>query len=222
MSLGKRLSIVTPLHESTSRDCLARMNDNKVEAMLVAKKYGPEYWDGNRRYGYGGYRYLPGHWKQVAESFIQRYQLNNSSKVLDAGCGKAFLLFELQLLLPGAHLVGFDISEYGLAEKHPEFQGELLIHEAQNPLPFQDNEFDLVISLGLLHNLRLPELAIAIPEIERVGRQKYVLTESYRNEQEMFNLECWALTAESLLDDDEWRWLLTQHGYTGDFELIYF
>lgn len=222
MPIGERLSIVTPLHEATTRDCLARMNDDKVEAMVVAKRYGEDYWDGDRRYGYGGYRYLPGRWKPVAEALIERYALDDSSSVLDVGCGKAYLLHELQLLLPNARLVGFDVSQPGLDDRHPDFTGELFIHRAQDPYPFSDEEFDLVISLGVVHNLRLPELAVAIPEIERVGRQKYVMTESYRDEQEMFNLECWALTAESLLDDGEWRWLLEQHGYTGDYELIYF
>jgi ubiquinone/menaquinone biosynthesis C-methylase UbiE len=198
------------------------MNDNKVEAMIVAKKYGEEYWDGNRRYGYGGYKYIPDRWKAVAQALIDRYGLNAESSILDVGCGKAYLLYEIQKLVPGARLVGFDVSDYGLTSKHPDFSGTLTKHRAQDPFPFADKEFDLVISLGVLHNLRLPELAIAVPEIERVGVQKYVMTESYRNEQEMFNLECWALTAESILDDGEWQWVLDQSGYTGDFELIYF
>ena len=222
MTLGRRLSLITPLHESTTRDCLARMVDDKVEAMKVAKRYDSDYWDGDRRYGYGGYRYIPGRWKAVAESLIERYGLDNNSSVLDVGCGKGFLLHELQLLLPGARLVGFDVSQYGLESRLPGFHGELFIHRAQDAYPFDDSEFDLVISLGVIHNLRLPELAVAIPEIERVGKSKFVMTESYRNEEEMFNLECWALTAESLLDDGEWQWLLDQNGYTGDFELIYF
>lgn len=222
MAIGERLSLVTPLHESTKRDVLARMMDDKVEAMKVSKKYDRDYWDGNRRYGYGGYRYIAGRWKPVAEALISRYGLDNHSSVLDVGCGKGFLLYEMQLLLPGARLVGFDVSQYGLDSQHPDFRGELFVHRAQDPYPFEVDEFELVISLGVLHNLRLPELATAIPEIERVGKRKFVMTESYRNEDEMFNLECWALTAESLLDDGEWQWLLNHNGYTGDFELIYF
>ena len=66
--MGDLLNIVTPLHQATQRDYLARMVDNKVEAMLVAKKYEADYWDGDRRYGYGGYNYLPGRWKPVAEA----------------------------------------------------------------------------------------------------------------------------------------------------------
>jgi SAM-dependent methyltransferase len=220
--MGQCIDIVTPLHRQTNRDYLARMTDDKVACMRKAKEYGPDYWDGDRRYGYGGYRYLPGRWKPVALALMERYGLGVQSRVLDVGCGKAFLLYELQLLLPGIELVGFDISEHALRNRHREFTGRLFRHPAQDPYPFRDGEFDLVISLGTLHNLRLPELRVALSEIERVGRDRYVMMESYRNEQELFNLECWALTAETLLGVTEWEWLFTQFGYSGDYEFIFF
>jgi len=220
--VGELLNIATPLHQATKRDYLARMLDNKVEAMIKAKEYEFDYWDGDRRYGYGGYRYIKGRWKPVAEALIRRYGLTNSSSVLDVGCGKGFLLYEIQLLLPGARLVGFDISRHGLAQKHRHFTGTTFIHRAQDPYPFANDEFDLVISLGALHNLRIFELEVALTEIERVGKRAYVMLESYRNELELFNLECWALTAESLLDQEEWMWLYQHFGFTGDFEFIFF
>ena len=220
--MGDLLNIATPLHQATQRDYLARMVDNKVEAMLVAKKYEEDYWDGDRRYGYGGYNYLPGRWKPVAEALIERYELTNESTILDVGCGKGYLLYEIQLLLPGARIAGFDISHHGLASRHAEFRGELSIGRAEERYPFADKSFDLVISLTTLHNLRLPQLQVALAEIERVGQQGYVMLESYRNELELFNLECWALTAESLLDEGEWIWLYEHFGYTGDYEFIYF
>lgn len=220
--MGELLNIVTPLHQATSRDYLARMMDNKVEAILVAKQYEADYWDGDRRYGYGGYNYLAGRWKSVAEALIERYSLTNASEILDVGCGKGYLLYEIQLLLPDITIVGFDISHHGLASRHPDFRGNLFIGRADKPYPFPDKSFDLVISLGTLHNLRLPQLQVALGEIERVGKRAYIMLESYRNELELFNLECWALTAESLLDEGEWIWLYDHFGYTGDYEFIYF
>ena len=91
------------------------MNDDKINCMLKAKKYDLDYWDGNRKYGYGGYKYLAGRWKPVAEILIKKYNLSNNSSVLDVGCGKAFLLYEMKLLLPGLKISGFDISKYGIA-----------------------------------------------------------------------------------------------------------
>jgi SAM-dependent methyltransferase len=219
--MGRLLNLVTPLHVRTRRDCLARMVDDKVEAMRVAKRYGPDYWDGDRRYGYGGYRY-DGRWKPVAERLVETYRLRPDASILDVGCGKAHLLLELGRLLPQARLAGFDLSEHGLATAPEEIRPRLFRHDAREPFPFQDGEFDLVLSLGCLHNLRIFHLGQALRELARVGRRQFLLVESYRNEQELFNLQCWALTAESFFDQEEWVWLLEHFGYQGDYEFIFF
>jgi len=220
--MGHLLEIVAPLHGKTTREYLPRMVDDKVSCMRKAKEYEFDYWDGDRRHGYGGYQFLPGRWQPVAEALIDHYGLKAGDKVLDVGCGKAFLLYEMQLLIPELQLVGFDISSHGLAERHPDFKGTLFRHRAEDAYPFADHEFDLVISLTTLHNLRLFELQNALAEITRVSRHQYVMLESYRNEQELFNLQCWALTAESFFDTDEWIWLYEHFGYMGDYEFIYF
>ena len=220
--MGRLLNIVTPLHQATRRDYLARMVDEKVVCMLKAKEYEADYWDGDRRYGYGGYKFLPGRWKPVAQALIDIYQLKAGSKVLDVGCGKAFLLYEMLQIEPGLEVTGFDISKHGLANAHPDVKDKLFRYRAQDRYPFGDKEFDLVISLTTLHNLRIFELKTALPEIQRVGKQGYVMLESYRNELEQFNLQCWALTCESFFDTAEWIWLYKFFGYTGDYEFIYF
>jgi len=220
--MGNLVNYVTALHQSTTRTYIDRMMDDKVNCMLTAKEYEFDYWDGNRRYGYGGYKYMPGRWKTVAELLIKNYNLTNNSSVLDVGCGKAFMLYEMKLLLPGLKISGFDISKHGLAEAKKEIKKDLFIHRAQEIYPFKDKQFDLVISLGCLHNLRICELEVALKEIERVGKQGYVMLESYRNEEELFNLLCWALTCESFFDEKEWIWIYNHFGYTGDYEFIYF
>ena len=219
--MGRQLDLVTPLHQRTARQYLPRMLDDKVQCMAVAKQYGADYWDGDRRYGYGGYRY-DGRWRAVAERLIGHYGLPPDARILDVGCGKAHLLHELQQLLPQARCVGFDISEHGLADAPAAIRPQLFRYRAQDAYPFGDGQFDLVLSLGCLHNLRLFELKTALAEIERVGRQKYVMVESYRDDQELFNLQCWALTAETFLDTAEWIWLYEHFAYTGDYEFIYF
>ena len=220
--MGKLVNYVTPLHQATRRTYIDRMMDEKVHCMIKAKQYEYDYWDGDRRYGYGGYKYMPGHWKPVAESLIENYKLDNDSSVLDVGCGKAYLLYEMKLILPGLRVVGFDISNHGLSDSRPEIRDNLFIARAQDDYKFNDDEFDLVISLGCLHNLRIFELQIALSEIERVGKQGYIMLESYRNEQEQFNLQCWALTCESFFDHEEWPWIYNHFGFTGDYEFIYF
>ncbi len=218
----KKLNIITSLHTSTKRDYVARMLDEKVHCMSIAKRYGFEYWDGDRRYGYGGYRYIPGRWKPIAEAIIDQYKLSNKSKILDVGCGKGFLLYELSLLLPGAKFVGFDISAYAIEHSKQELRNNLFMHRAQDPYPFKDDFFDLVLSLNTLHNLEIFDLRIALSEIERVGINKFIVVESYRSEVELFNLQCWALTAESFFSEPEWNWIFESSEYSGDYEFIYF
>lgn len=219
--MGRLMNLVTPLHTRTSRDYLGRMQDEKIHCMEVARGYESDYWDGDRRFGYGGYRY-DGRWRTVAEAIIAQYGLGPTARILDVGCGKAHLLHELKSLLPASECVGFDISRHGLADAPEGIRPHLVRHRAQDPYPYGDGHFDLVLSLGCLHNLKIFELQSAVEEIERVGRQKYVMVESYRSEAELFNLQCWALTAEAFFDPSEWIWLYRHFGYGGDYEFIYF
>jgi SAM-dependent methyltransferase len=219
--VGRLLNIVTPLHKRIKRDYIARMTDDKVHCMLKGKEYEFDYWDGDRRYGYGGYKY-DGRWKVVAEKLIEIYHLKPDAKILDVGCGKAHLLYELKKLLPQAEICGFDISKHGLSDAPEPIRDYLFRYRAQDVYPFGDKYFDLVISLTCLHNLRLFELQTALSEIERVGKNQYITVESYRNEQELFNLQCWALTCEAFFDTAAWIWIYNHFGYTGDYEFIYF
>jgi ubiquinone/menaquinone biosynthesis C-methylase UbiE len=220
--MGRLLNVVTPMHRMTKRDYLARMVDDKVHCMLKAKEYEADYWDGDRRYGYGGYRFMEGRWTPAAQALIDIYGLKHDAKILDVGCGKAYLLYELKKLLPDAQVVGFDMSRHALAVAKEEVRPYLFRYRAQDKYPFGDKHFDLVISLTCLHNLRIYDLQTAVQEIERVGKDKFIMVESYRNELEQFNLQCWALTCEAFFDTASWIWLFGHFGYTGDYEFIYF
>lgn len=219
--MGKLRDVFTKLHKRTTRQYIERMVDDKIACMEKSKLYGYDYWDGDRRFGYGGYKY-DGRWRSVAEDLIEQYHLSNDSKILDVGCGKAFLLYELKQLLPQISIQGFDISSYAIENAKEEIKEHLFIHRAQDAYPFNDKAFDLVISLGALHNLKIYDLKKALREIERVGKEKFVMVEAYRNDTELFNLECWALTCESFFGPDEWVWLYEEFGYSGDYEFIYF
>ncbi|MDC3030989.1 class I SAM-dependent methyltransferase [Candidatus Pelagibacter sp.] len=112
--MGKELSFITSLHIATKRNYLKRMNDEKVKSMKIARKYSKDYWDGNRKYGYGGYKFIPGYWTKVAKKIIKKYKLSNNSKILDIGCGKGFLLYEIKSILKSIDIVGIDISSYAI------------------------------------------------------------------------------------------------------------
>lgn len=218
------VDFVEKLHKRTSRNYQERVCEHdKIHCSTVARKYGKDYWDGDRMYGYGGYRY-DGRWESVARDMIKHYGLESGQKVLDVGCGKGYLLYEMTKLLPGVSVSGVDISSYGLEHAKEEIQGCLIEAPAQS-LPFPDDEFDLVISLGTLHNLKIFELEKAISEINRVVKmpeKSYIMLESYRNERERVNLLYWQLTCESFYSVEEWEWIYRHFGFQGDYSFIFF
>ncbi len=218
----KKKQFITNIHQSTKRNYLERMINKKVFCMKIAKKYGKDYWDGSRKYGYGGFKYIPGRLTPVAKKLIKNYNLNNKSKILDVGCGKGYLLYEIKKIIPGAKIVGIDISKYALKNSKKEIKNYLFKSKAQEKYKYKSKYFDLVISMGTLHNLGISDLKKSVSEIERVGKKKYIMVESFRNDQELFNLQCWALTCETFLKPSEWIWLLKNFGYSGDYEFIYF
>jgi len=219
------IDFMSVLHKSTKRDYLARVNDPeypKAKAAELAKQFNYDYWDGDRRICYGGYRYLEGRWEKVARAIANHYPLPAKPKILDIGCGKGFLLYDFLKVLPDAEIYGIDISEYAIANCKPEIRNQLQIGNAID-LPWEDNSFDLVISITTLHNLHAYDLDLALREMERVGKQhKYLCVESYRNEQEKANLLYWQVTCEAFNTPEEWQWWFKQTGYTGDHSFIYF
>lgn len=216
------IDLVSELHKTTKRDYLGRVVSNdKAECAKVAKKYGYDYWDGDRKYGYGGYRY-DGRWRSVAQKLADHYNLKPGQKVLDVGCGMAHLLYELTQVVSGLIVRGIDISYYALEHSKEEVRNQLQYGLAQD-IPFGENEFDLVISLATLHNLKVFDLKKAIQEIGRVSKgSSYIMVESFRNEEEEVNLLYWQLTCASYYSVDEWEWLYKEWGYTGDYSFIYF
>jgi len=218
-----RIDFLQEMHGKTRRDYVARVVQfDKAECSTVAKRFGAEYWDGPRQYGYGGYRY-DGRWRPLADKLAAHFAIKPGDRVLDVGCGKGFLLYELTQSVPGIEAFGLDISEYGVGDAKPEVKSQIAVGNAR-ALPFPSDSFDVVISLGTLHNLPVEQTIEAFAEIERVGRspRKYVMVESFRDERERANLMYWQLTCESLLSPSSWAWAIERAGYRGDHGFIFF
>ncbi len=219
------IDFLSVVHKSTKRDYLARVNDPdfpKAKAAERAKKWDFDYWDGDRRINYGGYKYMPGRWEKVAKAMADHYGIKPGDKILDVGCGKGFLLYDFTLVVPGVEIYGLDISQYAIDNAKEEVRDRLQAGDATK-LPWPDQHFDLVYSLNTLHNLHCYDLDPALREIERVWKNnKYICVESYRTEVEKANLLYWQVTCEAFNTPDEWLWWFKQTGYTGDYSFIYF
>jgi ubiquinone/menaquinone biosynthesis C-methylase UbiE len=216
------IDFISSIHKKTNRNYLQRVCEfPKAEAATVAKRFDFDYWDGDRKFGYGGF-YYDGRWKNVAISLRDHYHLKSGDKILDVGCGKSFLIYEMMRAIPGLEIYGIDISRYALSHAKEEITPFLCEGKAEH-LPFKDHSFDFVISITTLHNLYCYNLEKALQEIERVGKKnKYIVVESYRNEEEKVNLLYWQLTCECFFTTDEWQWWFEKTGYTGDYSFIYF
>lgn len=219
------IDFMSRIHNSTRRDYLARVNDTeypKAKAAKLAKQWAFDYWDGDRRINYGGYRYMPGRWAPVGQAMIDHYDLKPGDRILDIGCGKGFQLYELTRLIPGIEVHGIDVSEYAIENAKEEIKDHLQVGHASK-LPFPDNYFDFVFSLNTLHNLHNYDLEEALREMERVGKNhKYICVESYRNEEEKANLIYWQVSCEAFCTPQEWEWWFKHADYTGDYSFIYF
>ena len=151
------IDFLSVVHKSTKRDYLARVNDSdfpKNKAADLAKKWDFDYWDGDRRINYGGYKYMEGRWEKVAKLMIDHYGLKAGDKILDIGCGKGFLLYDFTKILPGIEIYGIDVSNYALENSKEEIKDKLIYGNA-TLLPYEDNYFDFVFSLNTFHNLQL-------------------------------------------------------------------
>ena len=218
------IDFISDLHKKTKRDYLARVNDKefpKAKAAKLAKKWDFDYWDGDRRVNYGGYKYIANRWNKVINNLINHYKLPTNAKILDVGCGKGFFLYDFSKLRPKAELYGLDISKYAIDNSKPEIKKNITLGSATK-LPWEENYFDLVISINTLHNLHNFDLEKALLEIQRVGKNKYLCVESYRNEEEKANLLYWQVTCESFYNPEEWIWWFKKTNYTGDYSFIYF
>lgn len=187
------------------------------EDRKIARQFGKEFFDGERRHGYGGFSYAPRFWQPVIPSFKEHFNLNKTSSVLDVGCAKGFMLYDLSEVIPGITTAGIDLSSYAIEHSLEPIKPKLQVACATK-LPYEDSSFDLVISINTVHNLERDELAKSLREIERVSKKhSFITVDAYRNDEEKELMEAWNLTAKTMMHVDEWKKFFKEVGYTGDY-----
>ncbi len=183
----------------------------------AARKFDVEYFDGDRLSGYGGYQYHPRFWTETVRRFREYYNLAPDARILDVGCAKGFMLYDLKLLMPEARVTGIDVSQYALDHAREEVR-PFLQRGSADDLPFANASFDLVISINTIHNLDLSKCKQALREIQRVSaRHAFVTMDAWRNDAERERLLKWNLTALTYMHVDEWKRIFAEVGYTGDY-----
>ena len=128
----------------TKRNVEERGATKTEEVRSVARKFGQEFFDGDRKFGYGGFNYSPRFWQPVVPTFQKHFNLTGSSSLLDIGCAKGFMMHDLAELIPGITISGVDISKYAIDNALEDIKPYVQVADAKS-LPFADNSFDVVI-----------------------------------------------------------------------------
>lgn len=187
-------------------------NDRKI-----AREFGKDFFDGDRRHGYGGFVYNPRFWSEVVKDFRNYWNLNEKNTVLDVGCGKGFMVYDFTKLIPNLMIEGIDVSEYAIKNSKSEISHLLKVANA-NSLPYEDNSFDYIISINTIHNLDLEECKKALKEITRVAKKSsFITVDAYNNEEEKKRMFAWNLTAKTIMSANDWKHLFAECGYNGDY-----
>lgn len=211
MVMDREVNLLSSL-PNQKRDIGKRCEGKTPEVVKISKEFGRDYWDGDRKYGYGGY-YYDGRWRSVAKDIIKFFNLKPGMNILDIGCGKAFLLYDL--LVEGMNVSGIDISSYALRHSPYRIRRKLQIGAA-DALPYKDKSFDLVLSINTLHNLPRVRCIAALQEIERVSRgNSYIVVDSYKTPEEKAQFQSWVLTAETYGYPNEWLEIFQEAAYGG-------
>ena len=214
--LGREIDILAN-YPKAKRDLTARLESKSEGSRAIGRKFGFDYFDGDRNHGYGGFNYNSRFWQPVVPTIVENYDLGGSSHFLDVGCAKGFFLHDLKEAIPDITVRGLDISEYAIEHAIDDMKPYLKVGNAI-ALPYENKSFDFVMSINTIHNLNRSDCATALQEIERVSRgNSFITVDAYRNDEEKTRMEAWNLTALTMMSVDEWKDFFLDVGYTGDF-----
>ena len=214
--MGKEIDLLIN-YPKAKRDLTKRLENKTEEVRAIARKFDKEFFDGDRKFGYGGFSYNSRYWSKVVEDFTNHYNLNEKSKILDVGCAKGFMLLDFFKLNHKFDLHGIDISNYAINNSVLEIKEKLKVANATK-LPYEDNYFDLVISINTIHNLDKIDCAKALNEISRVSKKYSCITvDAYNNDEEKERMFAWNLTAKTIMSVNQWKNFFKENKYKGDY-----
>ena len=214
--LGQEINLMEK-YPKTPRNLEIRSSLKSPIDQAIARQFGREFFDGDRRYGYGGFNYNPKFWSGVVRDIAEYWNIKLDESLLDVGCAKGFMLFDFLEMKLNLKLCGLDISEYAIRNSKNEVKDSLILGNAVK-LPFAEKSFDYVISINTIHNLPIEQCIVAIKEIQRVHKSRsFIVVDAYENEIERERMFAWNLTAQTILSKNDWKIVFEYAGYTGDY-----
>lgn len=189
-------------------------NLRPISSRIVASKRDKEFFDGDRNFGYGGFKY-DGRWLPIASRINQKFLTNSNSHFLQINCEKGFLLSDILKINPKCSVFGTETSKYAIDNSLDIVKPNIKYCEPTN-LPFEDNLFDFVIALGTIYTLTLSDSIKALSEINRVSKgNSFITLATYETEEEYFLFKDWTLLGTLMLKREEWIEVLNSVNYNG-------
>jgi SAM-dependent methyltransferase len=117
-------------------------------------------------------------WIESALDIVLHHIPKNVKSVIDIGCGRGIAGAIIRIYRDPQKLVGVDVYKPYLDFcKKMRIYTEILQWDLRNlPLPFNDSEFDLAISLEVLEHLPKVKGLLLIEELERIANQVIITT----------------------------------------------
>ncbi len=216
LTRGEEIDLLSNYPKS-KRDLTKRLNEKSENDRKIARKFDSDFFDGDRKHGYGGFEYHPRFWKPVIPTFEKHWDLSSENSLLDVGCAKGFMLHDFLSSIPGIQVAGVDISNYAISKAMDSVRKYVSVANAMD-LPYKDSSFDYVISINTVHNLPIEECASALKEIQRVSKKgSFVTVDAYRTEKEKERMYAWNLTAKTIMSVDQWKEFFNDNGFMGDY-----
>lgn len=185
-----------------------------IHHRIIASYRGYDFFDGERDYGYGGLKY-DGSMKPLAEAIVKEYAPHT---VLQINCEKGFLLCELQGC--GVSVKGIEPSSY--ARRHITYNSDCPPYINYIEPAFKDDmaQFDLVIALGVVYTLNLPDAIQCLKKINQLGHRSFITLATYETDEDYKLMRQWSLLGTTLLKREEWIEVMKHAGYSSDFQFI--
>ena len=188
-----------------------------IKKKILAWKKNKAFYDGSREDGYGGFKY-DGRWLKILPKIIKRYKLNSSSRVLEIGCKKGFLVHDLKKLVPGISCTGIEDHLYPIKKCKKEVK-KFIKYSNFTKLPFKKNSFDCIIAISSIYTYNFGDLIKIFNEIKRVSKNNKILITlaSYENIKDLEKLLNWTTLSTVILKKKDWMKLFKEVGYKGDY-----
>jgi len=211
-----KFSKIKPAEKNKNLDRKKLLKTRNIRRKVTANKFGYEFYDGDRKNGYGGYKY-DGRWKIFLKKIIKQYKLNKNSKVLDIGAKKGFFMHDLTLMVPGIKVYGIEDHRYPITKSKKTVKKKIKFVKSYCDMNYSKNYFDFVHAHNSIYRYSFKDFIKIIHVISKISKKSHITIPAYETNEERLKFLDWSLLGGIILTKKEWIQLFKIIGYNGDY-----